>query len=88
MGYVRRNPRRRWERASFSVWLPAITMMMVSALSHIDRNTLALLAPSVLRGLQITNEEYGYVISRIFDRLHALQPAGERMVVRLGVRAP
>ena len=28
-------------------WLPALSMMLVSTISYIDRNTLALLAPSL-----------------------------------------
>jgi ACS family hexuronate transporter-like MFS transporter len=38
-------------------------MMLVSVISYIDRNTLALLAPTILRDLRLTAEQYGMVIS-------------------------
>jgi ACS family hexuronate transporter-like MFS transporter len=71
---------------SFSLWLPAVSMMMVSTLSYIDRNTLALLAPSILRDLDITNEEYGYVISGFSIAYMLFNPVWGRIVDRLGVR--
>src|SRR6516164_5916951 len=86
MGCVRTNPYRRWDWVSFSLWLPAVSMMMVSTLSYIDRNTLALLAPSILRDLDITNEEYGYVISGFSIAYMLFNPVWGRIVDRLGVR--
>ena len=38
-------------------------MMLVSLISYIDRNTLALLAPTMLGELHLTGEQYGYVVS-------------------------
>jgi hypothetical protein len=40
-------------------WLPAISMMLVSVISYIDRNTLALLAPTILRETNLSAEQYG-----------------------------
>ena len=38
-------------------------MMLVSMISYIDRNTLALLAPTILRDTHLSNEQYGFIIS-------------------------
>ena len=38
-------------------------MMLVSTISYIDRNTLALLAPTILRDTHLSNEQYGFIIS-------------------------
>lgn len=38
-------------------WLPAFTMMLVSTISYIDRNALALLAPTILRDTHLSNEQ-------------------------------
>jgi ACS family hexuronate transporter-like MFS transporter len=38
-------------------------MMLVSLISYIDRNTLALLAPTMLAELHLTGEQYGWVVS-------------------------
>jgi ACS family hexuronate transporter-like MFS transporter len=38
-------------------------MMLVSTISYIDRNTLALLAPTILRDAHLSNEQYGFIIS-------------------------
>ena len=38
-------------------------MMLVSLISYIDRNTLALLAPTMLAELHLSSEQYGWVVS-------------------------
>lgn len=47
----------------FRQWIPAFTMMLVSLISYIDRNTLALFAPTMLGDLHLTGEQYGWVVS-------------------------
>jgi len=44
-------------------WLPVVSMMLVSVISYIDRNTLALLAPTILHDSGLSAEQYGFVIS-------------------------
>ena len=44
-------------------WIPAVAMMLVSLISYIDRNTLALLAPTMLADLHLSGEQYGWVVS-------------------------
>src|SRR6267378_3904013 len=36
-------------------WLPSVTMMLLTTLSYIDRNTLAILAPTILRDTGLSN---------------------------------
>ena len=38
-------------------------MTLVSMISYIDRNTLALLAPTILRDTHLSGEQYGFIIS-------------------------
>jgi len=45
------------------MWVPSLTMLAVSLISYIDRNTLALLAPTILREAGLSVEQYGYIIS-------------------------
>jgi sugar phosphate permease len=52
-------------------WTPTLTMWLVSLVSYIDRNTLALLAPAILRETGLSGEQYGFIISgfhRLYDR--------------------
>ena len=44
-------------------WTPTVSMWLVSLISYIDRNTLALLAPTMLAELHLSAEQYGYAIS-------------------------
>ena len=70
----------------FVTWLPAISMMLVTTLSYLDRNTLALLAPSILRETGVSNEQYGLIISGFSIAYMIGNPLWGRIVDRLGVR--
>ena len=50
-------------RVNLAPWVPALTMMLVSLISYIDRNTLALLAPTIHREMQLSAQQYGFVVS-------------------------
>ena len=50
-------------RGAVWLWLPTLTMMLATLISHADRNTLALLAPTILRETRLSAEQYGLVIS-------------------------
>jgi hypothetical protein len=41
-------------------WAPAVSMLLVSLISYVDRGTLAILAPTILRETHLNNEQYGY----------------------------
>jgi len=44
-------------------WLPVGAMTLLSIVSYVDRNVLALLAPTILRDTGLSAEEYGFMIS-------------------------
>jgi ACS family hexuronate transporter-like MFS transporter len=73
--------------ASFwRLWLPAISMLLVSLISYIDRNTLALLAPTILRENNLSAEQYGWIISAFSVAYMVSNPLWGRWLDRWGVR--
>jgi hypothetical protein len=68
-------------------WLPAFSMMLVSTISYIDRNTLALLAPTILRDAHLSNEQYGFIISAFSIAYMLGNPLWGHVLDRIGVRA-
>jgi len=62
-------------------------MMLVTTISYIDRNTLALLAPSILRDAHLSNEQYGFILSGFSIAYMLGNPLWGRIVDRVGVRA-
>lgn len=74
-------------RAPLALWLPAAAMMLVSVISYIDRNTLALLAPSVLPDAHLTREQYGWAVSAYSIAFLLANPLWGRVLDRIGVRA-
>src|SRR5579862_6565096 len=67
-------------------WLPAFSMMLVSMISYIDRNTLALLAPTILRDTHLSNEQYGFIISAFSIAYMLANPIWGWILDRIGVR--
>jgi ACS family hexuronate transporter-like MFS transporter len=61
-------------------------MMLVSLISYIDRNTLALLAPTILKETGLTAEQYGYVISAFSVAYMIGNPLWGRLLDRIGLR--
>ena len=61
-------------------------MTAVSLISYIDRNTLALLAPTILRELRLSAEQYGYVISAFSLAYMASNPLWGNWLDRFGLR--
>lgn len=61
-------------------------MMLVSLISYIDRITLALLAPTILKETHLTGEQYGIIIS-VFSIAYMLaNPLWGRFLDRVGLR--
>ena len=61
-------------------------MMLVSLVSYIDRNTLALLAPTILKETRLSAEQYGFIISA-FSVLYMIgNPVWGRLLDRIGLR--
>jgi ACS family hexuronate transporter-like MFS transporter len=67
-------------------WLPALSMMLVSMISYIDRNTLALLAPTILRDTHLSAEQYGFIISAFSIAYMIGNPVWGRILDRIGLR--
>jgi MFS transporter, ACS family, hexuronate transporter len=69
-----------------SRWIPAVSMLLVSLISYIDRNTLALLAPTILRETHLSNQQYGYIITAFSIAYTIGNPLWGRALDRLGLR--
>jgi ACS family hexuronate transporter-like MFS transporter len=67
-------------------WLPAGAMALVSVISYVDRNTLALLAPSILRETGLSATQYGLVVSAYSVAFMLGNPLWGRALDRIGLR--
>jgi MFS transporter, ACS family, hexuronate transporter len=67
-------------------WIPAIAMLALSLISYIDRNTLAILAPTILRETGLSGEQYGFVISAFSIAYMLANPVWGRILDRAGLR--
>lgn len=70
----------------FWLWIPTASMLLVSLISYIDRNTLALLAPTVLAETRLTGEQYGFIISAFSVAYMLGNPIWGRLLDRFGLR--
>jgi ACS family hexuronate transporter-like MFS transporter len=61
-------------------------MMLVSLLSYLDRNTLALLSPTILKETHLSGEDYGWVISSFSAAYMLGNPVWGRLLDRIGLR--
>jgi len=64
-------------------WTPAATMMAVSVISYVDRNTLAILAPTILRETGLSKEQYGYIIAAFSLAYMVANPLWGRILDRV-----
>jgi ACS family hexuronate transporter-like MFS transporter len=67
-------------------WIPVMAMQMVSLVSFIDRNTLSLLAPAILRETHLSGEQYGYIISAFSVAYMIGNPIWGWILDRFGLR--
>lgn len=74
-------PNKQWRQ-----WVPAGSMLLVSLISYIDRNTLALLAPTILADCGLSGEQYGWIISSFSVAYMAGNPLWGRWLDKWGVR--
>ena len=70
-----------------SRWVPAGAMLAVSLISYIDRNTLALLAPTILRETGLSGEQYGFIISAFSIAYMLANPVWGKILDRAGYGA-
>lgn len=61
-------------------------MLLVSLISYIDRNTLALLAPTILAETGLSAEQYGWIIFVFSIAYMASNPLWGRLLDRVGLR--
>lgn len=61
-------------------------MMLVSLISYIDRQTLALLSPTILADTGLSVEQYGYIISAFSIAYMIGNPVWGRILDRVGLR--
>jgi ACS family hexuronate transporter-like MFS transporter len=61
-------------------------MLLVSLISYIDRNTLALLAPTILKETGLSAQQFGFVISAFATAYMLANPLWGRWLDRFGVR--
>jgi ACS family hexuronate transporter-like MFS transporter len=68
-------------------WAPTASMLLLSLLSYIDRNTLALLSLPIMQETGMNAERYGWVISAFSVAYLLGNPIWGRALDRFGVRA-
>jgi len=68
-----------------SAWIPAFSMLLVSLISYIDRNTLALLAPTILKETGLSAYQYGWIISAFSVCYMIANPIWGRLLDRFGL---
>ena len=61
-------------------------MLAVSFISYLDRNTLAVLAPTILKETHLTNEQYGFIISAFSIAYTIGNPVWGFLLDRLGLQ--
>ena len=61
-------------------------MLLVSVISYIDRQTLALLSPTILRETHLSGEQYGFIISGFSVAYMLSNPVWGRVLDRIGLR--
>jgi ACS family hexuronate transporter-like MFS transporter len=61
-------------------------MLLVSLISYIDRTTLALLAPTILRETHLTGQQYGFIISAFSIAYMLANPLWGWILDRAGLR--
>jgi len=72
--------------ARASRWVPTAAMMLLSLLSYVDRNVLAILSPTILRETRMSAQQYGWVISAFSFAYLVGNPVWGRLLDRFGVR--
>lgn len=68
-----------------AAWIPAFSMLLVSLISYIDRNTLALLAPTILKETGLSAYQYGWIISAFSISYMIANPIWGRLLDRIGL---
>jgi ACS family hexuronate transporter-like MFS transporter len=67
-------------------WGPIGAMMLLSVLSYVDRNVLAILSHTILRETRLSAEQYGWMISAFSGAYLVGNPVWGRVLDRYGLR--
>src|ERR1035441_984079 len=67
-------------------WAPAVSTLLVSLISYVDRSTLAILAPTILRETHLNNEQYGYIVLAFSIAYMLANPIWGWILDRAGLR--
>ena len=73
-------------RQGMARWAPAVSMLLVSLISYIDRSTLSILAPTILRDTHLNNEQYGYIVLAFSIAYMLANPIWGWILDRAGLR--
>jgi MFS transporter, ACS family, hexuronate transporter len=68
-------------------WLAAGVLVLSTALSFLDRQVLAALAPVLMQQFQLSNEGYGYIVAAFSIAYAVCAPASGLLVDRIGLSA-
>src|SRR6516165_10152374 len=66
-------------------WIPCRAMMLVSLISYIDRNTLAILSPTILEQSHLSDAEYGWIIAAFSIAYMLANPLWGHLLDRVGL---
>jgi ACS family hexuronate transporter-like MFS transporter len=72
-------------RSMLGLWLPTLSIMLATLISYIDRNALAVLAPSILRDTGLSAQDYGFIVSTFSIAYVAGNLFWGRMLDRFGL---
>src|SRR5262249_56961473 len=72
--------------ASVARWVPTASMLLVSLISYIDRNTLALLIPTIMKETHLSAEQYGFIVAAFSIAYMISNPLWGGLLDRLGLR--
>ena len=61
-------------------------MLLVSLISYIDRNTLALLIPTIMKETHLSAEQYGFIVSAFSVAYMISNPVWGGLLDRFGLR--
>jgi ACS family hexuronate transporter-like MFS transporter len=72
--------------SGWSIWVPAFAMMLVSLISYVDRNVLAVLAPTIREATKINETDYGWAITGFSIAYMIGNPVWGWILDRFGLR--
>ncbi|WP_031496656.1 MFS transporter [Bryobacter aggregatus] len=69
------------------IWGPALALMLVSTISYVDRNAIAVLIPTIQQETGLTGREYGWIVAAFSYAYMLGNPLWGILLDRLGVRS-